>query len=199
MNTTPADEILALWVEDELHGPELTQVEAWAAARPEWLEHREDARRVKALLRPVLPAAEEPPYADFFNARIAREIASSQEPAAAARPAAAASRRFAPAWLTWFMPAAAAAGMALCFWAGAHSRTQEATAATHPLQPPVAANAEPFLYTPESGVKAAWYSPGASGSPVIVLDGVADIPDSFEIPDTAAVEEPPSTTAGLDQ
>ena len=71
MNTTPDEERLALWVEDELDATSRAAVDAWAATQQEWLERREVARQVKALLGGSLPAAEEPPYAEFFNARIA--------------------------------------------------------------------------------------------------------------------------------
>lgn len=191
MNTTPDEEILALWVEDELHGPQLAQVDAWAVSQPEWLSHREDARRTKSLLRAILPAAEEPPYAEFFNARIAREIATLEvqdAPQSSRKP-----RR----WLTWAMPTAAAAGMALCFWAGTYVPPGNVAAGGAPHHPATSAY-EPSLYTPESGVKAAWYASTAADSSIIVLDGVAAIPDSFEIPETAAVQEPHSTTAEND-
>jgi hypothetical protein len=192
MNTTPADEILALWVEDELHGPERAEVDTWALSQPEWLAHREDARRVRSLLQSVLPAAEEPPYADFFNARIAREIATVDGHAPQRRTGKSAN------WLTWFMPTAAAAGMALCFWAGTHVSTGATASAVHHPATTLAA-AEPFLYTPESGIKAAWYGASDSGGALIVLDGVDAIPDSFEIPETASIDQPPSSTAENDR
>jgi hypothetical protein len=195
MNTTPADEILALWVEDELHGPERAEVDAWAHSQPEWLAYREDARRLKPLLRSVLPAQEEPPYADFFNARISREISVTEEQSGPQRRGGSSARN----WLTWFMPTAAAAGMALCFWAGTHVTTGPSmTSAAHNSKQ-VGPVVEPFLYTPESGVKAAWYASTESNGAVIVLDGVAAIPDTFEIPDTASIQEESPTTAELDR
>lgn len=193
MNTTPADEILALWVEDELHGPELAAVDAWASAHPEWLGHREDARRVKGLLQAALPAAEEPPYPDFFNSRIAREITAQAAPRAAVASVPAPART---SWWRWWMPATAFAGMALCFWAGTHV-PKSAPVVVHQAPPPspVASKYEPYLYTPEKGVKAAYFASNGGDSSIIVLEGVSAIPDSFEIPDTAALEEPPTSTA----
>src|SRR5687768_715025 len=108
MNTMPDEEMLALWVEDELDAASAATVEAWTATRPEWLTRREEARQVRSLLRAHLPASEEPPYSDFFNSRISREIARE---AAAAAPATApaAIRRRAGSLLGWILPATAVA------------------------------------------------------------------------------------------
>ena len=89
--------------------------------------------------------------------------------------------------------------MALCFWAGTHVQNSGAPSPVVTNHHPVSGGVpDPVLYTPESGVQAAWYSSSDSGGSVIVLDGVAAIPDSFEVPDTAAVEQTPSTTADLE-
>lgn len=191
----PDDEMLILWVEDELEGESAAAVNAWAAAQPEWLARREEARQVKSLLK-ALPASEEPPYADFFNSRIAREIsreAAAASPAGAAAPSVASS----PGWLwRWFLPTTAVAGMALCFWAGTRVVPVNGHAPT-----PVAVSTPvptPVLYTPERGVSAAYFGNSAADAMVIVLDGVAAIPDSFELPETAAIPEEPATTAELE-
>jgi hypothetical protein len=185
MNTMPDEEMLALWVEDELEGASAAEVNAWAVSQPEWLARREDARQVKALMRRAnMAAAEEPPYADFFNSRISREIARE---AAGAAPAAApvrANRSF----FHWLLPATAVAGMALCFWAG--------TRLVPSAPAPVTVDAPPVLYTPEKGVNAEYFA--SAQAEVIVLDGVAAIPDTFELPETASTLETPPATADID-
>lgn len=191
MNTTPDDELLALWVEDELSGPAAAAVDAWASAQAEWRERRELARRMKPLLRANVPASEEPPYAGFFNARIAREIGRGAV-AASVAPAGAPPVKF---W-RWFLPATAVAGMALCFWAGTWVGPARTTVVQAPVPAPAAA--APYLYTPEKGVEAAYFASGPAGAMVIVLDGVAAIPDTFEVPDTASViSGPEKATADL--
>ena len=184
----PDEEMLALWVEDELDAASAATVEAWAASQPEWLTRREEARQVRSLLRAHLPASEEPPYADFFNSRISREIARE---AAAAAPAPAPARRHAGGFLRWFLPATAVAGMALCFWAGTRM------VSSSPAAPPQAAG--PVLYTPEQGVSADYFNSSSADAMVIVLDGVSAFPDSFELPDTAAVEKEPEATASIER
>jgi len=199
MNTTPDEERLALWVEDELDATSQAAVDAWAATQPEWLERREVARQMKSILRGSLPAAEEPPYAEFFNARIAREI---QREAAEVAPVTPAGSPVSPmvrapgkTW-RWFLPATAVAGMALCFWAGTRITPPSVTvAAPTPLVPVPT----PVLYTPEQGVKADYFASASADAMVIVLDGVAAIPDSFEVPDTASTGGGPgATTADIE-
>jgi hypothetical protein len=197
MNTTPDEDKLALWVEDELDATSLADVDAWTATQPEWLERREVARQMKAILRGSLPAAEEPPYAEFFNARIGREIGREAAASAPMTPAAVAPMVEAPGktW-RWFLPATAVAGMALCFWAGTRITPPSVTvAAPSPLVPPPA----PFLYTPEQGVRADYFASASADAQVIVLDGVAAIPDSFEVPENASTGEGPgANTADID-
>jgi hypothetical protein len=43
------------------------------------------------------------------------------------------------------------------------------------------------IYTPEEGVKAEFFETSPAEGTVIVLNGVAAIPDDFEVPDTASV------------
>lgn len=187
MNTNPDEELLALWVDDALEGAAAAEIDAWASAQPEWLERREQARLVRPWLASGLPAVEEPPYAEFFNARIAREVA--RESRGAVAPSYGAGR-----FWRWFLPATAVAGMMICFWAG--TRLAPAPLVTAPE--PVPEMTAPYLYTPEKGVKAAYFSSEPAEAMVIVLDGVAAIPDSFEIPDTASVvDEPEEATAEI--
>ena len=198
MNTTPDEERLALWVEDELDATSQAAVDAWAATQPEWLERRDVARQMKALLGASLPAAEEPPYAEFFNARIAREIereAAEITPVAPATAVAPMVRAPGKTW-RWFLPATAVAGMVLCFWAGTRITPPEASVAAPTALVPAPT---PVMYTPEKGVKADYFASAPADAMVIVLDGVAAIPDSFEVPDTASTEEAPgASTADLD-
>jgi hypothetical protein len=202
MNTTPDEERLALWVEDELDATSQAAVDAWAATQPEWLERREVARQMKALLGTSLPAAEEPPYAEFFNARIVREIEREAAEITPVTPAETPAVAVAPMVRTpgktwrWFLPATAVAGMVLCFWAGTRITPPATSVAAPTALIPVAT---PVLYTPERGVKADYFASAPADAMVIVLDGVAAIPDSFEVPETASTGEGPgATTADID-
>ena len=197
MNTNPDEAKLALWLDDELAGADHASIEAWALTHPEQLAAREEIRGWRATIAAAIPASEEPPYPDFFNSRVLQAI-REQTPAVA--PAAKSV-----SWKTWFMPVAACAGMVLTFWVGTKTQsTPEYDVAGAPQAIPV----EPVVYTPENGVNAEWFASKEASATVIVLKGVAAIPDAIdfsetvylpmdrEIDSTAGVEVEPATAAG---
>lgn len=173
----PDDELLALWVEDELDMKSHGEVDSWAAARPDWSERRKLARATKSLLGQVMGAEEEVPHAEFFNARIRREV--SLEAVPTATPVREVNR-WGNRW-AWLMPLTAAAGLVMGIWIG-RSAPQRLEM---PMMAPVAELA-PLLYTPEQGVDAKIVA--SDEATVILLAGVAAIPDSWEIPEVAAVD-----------
>ena len=166
MKTPPDDNTLALWLDDELEGEELAQVEAWAADHPEQLEAREQVREWRKMIGNSLPAAEEPPAPEFFNERIQHAIRESQH---VAKPISSKPRSWSPIW----MPLAACAGMVLAFWLGAM---------VQPTDTPAGSTTDnaPHLYTPEQGVDAKWISSTDASATVIILDGVNAIPDEVD-------------------
>lgn len=173
MNTNPDESTLALWLDDELTGEELAAVEAWASSQPEQLAAREEIRRWRATIAQAVPACEEPPYPDFFNTRVMQAI---REQAAVPEPQPVIRKSF--RWNSWFMPLAACAGMVLAFWVG--SRTAKAPEFDVTAGAPRAISVEPILYTPEKGVNAEWVASNKASATVIVLNGVAAIPDSTD-------------------
>lgn len=193
MNTTPDDVMLALWLDDELEGDEFALVEAWATDKPEQLAAREENRRWRKQFAALRPASEEPPYPDFFNSRVRRAITETAQVETAGR-----VRKVSWWRAAWWMPAAAAAGMALTFWLG--TRVPQPQAAPVAVTPPAPA-VSPALYTPDVQVKADYFSSSKAGATVIVLDGVAAIPDDLDFSNTAAVETPDDSdfTASHDQ
>lgn len=183
MNTTPDDVMLALWLDDELEGDEFALVEAWAADKPEQLAAREDARRWRKQFAALVPASEEPPYPDFFNSRIRRAITETAQVETVAQ-----VRKVSWWRAAWWIPSAAAAGMALTFWLGTHVPQHQSAAPV--VVTPAAPAVSPALYTPDVEVKADYFSSAKAGATVIVLDGVAAIPDDMDFSNTAAVETP---------
>ncbi len=178
MNTTPDETTLARWLEDELEGDELAAMEAWVAGHPEHLAERERVRQWRAMISAAVPAAEEPPYPDFFNSRLARAI-SGNTPQPAAAPMTRAG------WRKFLMPAAACAGMTLAFWLGTktHGGPLEVDVTGAPKAIPV----EPLVYTPEKGVEAQCFSSSKASATVIVLNGVNAIPDETDFSDSTSM------------
>jgi hypothetical protein len=172
MNTTPDDVMLALWLDDELEGDALVAVEAWAADKPDQLAAREEVRRWRKQVAGAMPREIEPPFADFFNSRILKELEAKPvtEPQAAAK----------PSWWRafWWMPATAAAGMAFAFVLGTRAGPETRSRV---------ARAIPAVYTPDTGVKADYFASRPAEATVIVLEGVESIPDSLDLSSTVAV------------
>ena len=99
----------------------------------------------------------------------------------------------------------ACAGIVMAFWVGKQSqRPPEYDVSNAPKAIPV----ESVVYTPESGVEANWFASKEASATVIVLNGVAAIPDTTdfsttanlplnrEIDFTAEIEEQPEIEVG---
>lgn len=177
MNTNPDEATLALWLDDELTGGDLATVEAWAAGQPGQIAARNEIRQWRATVAAAMPATVEPPYPDFFNSRILQAIQ-------AAPPLADLPKKKPFSWASWFMPLAACSGMALAFVIGKKSQT---VAPYDVADAPRAIVVEPAIYTPESGVNAEWFASSKASATVIVLSGVAAIPDTTDFSKTASV------------
>jgi hypothetical protein len=192
MNTKPDEIRIALWLEDELEGAERNQFDAWVALHPELLRQRDEMRSWKDWMKQSLPESASVPHAEFFQARVAREIRmahADQTPVSAARHS---------GWRPFLLPVASAAGMAFCFWLGGrYGNGTGGAVAAGPVLPPVMASAAltPVLYTPESQVAAHAFSSEGAAATVIVLEGVDAMPDSFEVPDSAARDGAREATA----
>jgi hypothetical protein len=196
MNTRPDDELLALWLEDELDPAGNTEVEAWIAEHEEWPAWRRETREWKRTLRHALPSEQTPPACEFFEARLQRIVRESPHGAdsadrpdradRAATPTNARKTRHRMPWL----PVAAAAGMALCFWGGTRFSNPAAPA---PAPAPTPLASAPILYTPEQGVEAQMFESENAHAMVIVLDGVTAIPDSAQITAGEKTHRPPGT------
>ncbi len=190
MNTNPDEATLALWLDDELTGGELAAVEAWATHQPSQVAARDEIRKWRATVAEVIPASEQPPYPDFFNRRIMQAIQAEA-------PLAEKVTKKSFSWASWFMPLAACTGMVLAFFVGKKSQT---VSPYDVANAPRAILVEPVVYTPENGVNAEWFSSSKASAIVIVLSGVAAIPDATDFSETASVpvEREIDSTAEID-
>ena len=180
MNTNHDEHRLAWWLDDELQGEEFAAAEAWFGNDPDSLAAREETRRWRAMIAGAIPADQEPPYAEFFNGRIARAI---REPASEPMPVT--DRRV--SWNAVLFPLAACAGMVFTFLLGVKTSDHRPDLVEIDVSgAPKAILVDRILYTPESGVKAEWFTSLDASATVIVLDGVDAIPDSMDFSATAA-------------
>jgi hypothetical protein len=170
MNINPDDTRLALWLEDELEGDDLAAFDKWVGQDAALLAAREEARRWRAMMAKAMPCDEEPPYPDFFNHRLEKSIRDLQ-------PAAVPANRPRFSLRGWLMPLATCAGIVFAFWLGGkNAGMPEIDVSGAPRAIPV----EPIIYTPENGVYAEWFESAGAVATVIVLDGVAAIPDTTD-------------------
>lgn len=175
MNTNPDETRLALWLDDELTGTDLTEMDAWASTRPEQIAAREELRTFRRMMATNLPTSEEPPYPDFFLSRVKQGIRDLQVTGAPTKPFALVSL-----WKSWLMPIAACAGIVLAFGIGKRSSESTGALTKVPL-------ASPVVYSPEEGVFAEWFASSGAGADVIVLEGVTAIPDATDFSETVYV------------
>jgi len=178
MNTKPDDETLALWLDDELEGDAFSSVDAWASGQPDQLAARQAIRDWRETISAAIPKEEEPPYPEFFNSRVQAAIADLEKSPQQVMGAKISWWRSA-----WFMPTAAAAGMALAFWMGTRTSTNVA--------PPTVvevSSSTPVVYTPETGVRADYFASRNADATVIVLDGVPALSDSVDFRETAGLD-----------
>ena len=193
MNMPPDDATLALWLEDELDGEDFAKVEAWAQSQLDQLAMRESARKWKAMINAGIPATEEPPYPDFFNARIARSISQQKaQDTSKAKP-----ENILSFWQKFARPLAAGLGMAFTFWLGIHSRSipvvetiAEMTATDEMIQLADATDDLPAtVYTPVNGVSAECID--RETATIVVLEGLAAIPDETDLTRQTAASNSP--------
>lgn len=161
----PDEQALTLWMDGELEGDALHTVEQWAKDHPELLAERDAIQSMNAGISAQIPSSVEPPYPEFFNQQVLRQINNGQ----VTETAPAKQKKGLWQWLA--MPAVAAA-MAVCFMIGTQYSSENEVGA-------LAQNSS--VYTPDGSVSADMFQSTENDSLVIILDGLDDIPDDVEI------------------
>ena len=195
MKTKPDDITLTQWMDGELEGEPLRQVEAWAQTHPELLAERDAVQAMSASIRAHVPESVEPPYPDFFNQRILRTIEEDQM--AVAAPQTGRLRETSPSFWQWLAMPLAAGAMAVCFYLG----TQVSNEPASPTTPMVATapSANSSVYTPDGDVQANMFKSADAQATVIVLEGLDDIPDDFEMAGEPLIESSKGMMIKTDQ
>jgi anti-sigma factor RsiW len=168
MDLERQQEQLTRWIDGELAGEELREFEAAAARDPQLREAKAEAESLRLLLQADMPERDIP-NPDFFNSQIQRRISEgTAKPAAAIAPAG--------GILSWFRSPFTLASAAAVFLLGMvilSKGPSEGSAADH--------TSVASTYTPDKNIVARLsYSEEADAS-VIMLDGLAALPDSTEL------------------
>ena len=79
----------------------------------------------------------------------------------------------------WLALPAAAAAMVMCFYMG--TQVSHMPDSVAPVAAVSAVSVEPAIYMPDGDVRANIFSSDDNGATVIVIEGLEDIPDDFEI------------------
>jgi len=175
MNKAPNETTLTLWMDGELHGDELQQMEAYAKEHPELLTERDAIQAMSRSIQDNLPASIEPPYPDFFNERVLHAI-ETERPVETAQ----ASSNESVGFWKWLIAPVAAGAMAVCFYLGTQVSSSDATPGMASMNnaPTIAAST---VYTPDSSVESNIFVAGDQQTTVIVLEGLEDIPDDMNM------------------
>lgn len=175
MKTQPDETTLTLWMDGELEGEELTRIEAWAQDHPEILAERDAVQRMSASIKENVAASVEPPYADFFNQRILRQI---NEETVSSVDRVEQKSSFWQQFGRWLVAPVAVGAMLICFYMGTQVGEMPAP---HSMNNTYSVSTIPTVYTPDGGVSAAMFKSEDAGATVIVLEGLEDIPDDLEM------------------
>jgi hypothetical protein len=170
MNMNPDNQTLLLWLEDELSEDDQLRVDEWAADQPMWLAKRNDSRQWRSQMSRIMPHGEEVPYGDFFQSRLMRAIESSAPTSLSP----VVSATDASPWRKFWLPASVAAAMVMGFIGGTQWQDKPQRATTL------------VTYTPAAGVKAEFFESSPAEGTVIVLNGIAALPDGFVSAETSS-------------
>ncbi len=164
MNQNRKEELLTCWMDGTLSSEELSELEPVLAGHPELQREREEYVKLREDLQATIPAELEPPYPDFFNAHLERLVhGASRSPHAGPGGKTGLSRL----WNWWMVPAGLAALLA-AFMAGT---------LLNPSSVPPPLSAATAVYAPNKNVEAAAVDDKDLQATVIVLTGLADLPD----------------------
>lgn len=164
---TPEKEMLQKWVNGELsNDSQLAEVEKWADANPD------EASRLLGELEQgidlsIVDAELEPPYPDFFNAKLEQEIAKLEKPVPSTATNSSLRESF-----NWLLAPVAALAMVGCFFLGFQFKRETIKPVRAVVENlPV----EAYVYVPHESVTVDVYDSDTAS--MVVLDGLEPIAD----------------------
>ena len=175
MNQERKEQLITLFVDGRLSDDEKAEWEKAVAEDPSLREQAEAASEIANLMRSEIPASQEPPYPEFFNSQVLKRI--RDEAADPSAPEADAPSPFSLdgvlSWIRSPLTLAAAAVIVLSF------------VVKNLLAPPGTVISDRTIvqavYAPDAGVEVSTtFDEGASAC-VILLDGLAAIPEDVEV------------------
>ncbi len=165
-------ELIHRYLDGELDPAARVDLERRLAAEPGLRQECDQLARLGKMLQQQ-PAAPEPPYPDFFNAHLLRQIEQEQAETGAVSAAGSAGRD----WFGWLrLP-----------WLVAAGATALAVFSLVRIDGPTGPAPDPgrtsvvSTYAPEPGISSSVYFVDSAGATVIELTGLDDIPDEQNV------------------
>lgn len=168
MNLERQQEQLTRWIDGELAGDELREFENAVAADPQLAEAKAEAESLSRLLKADMPERHIP-NPEFFNSQIQRRISEDAPPAKA-------SAASAGGILSWFRSPFTLASAAAVVLLGLFALSQASGDPATSEHTSVAST-----YTPDKAIAASHFYSDEADASVIMLDGLAALPDSTEL------------------
>ena len=170
MDLDNKEQLLTRWIDGELAGDELREFEAAVAQDPQLAAAKTEAEELRNLLQAEIPAERDVPNPEFFNSQVQRRISASETPAPRATPTAGGI-------LSWFRSpftlASAAAVLILSLFAISQMGGGDVVPTDRTLVT--------STYTPDPSIDAEHFYSDEADATVIMLDGLAALPDSTEL------------------
>ena len=183
-------ELLTRWIDGELTGQELRDFEAAVAADPQLAEAKAEAEHLRHLLRSDMPGGSDIANPDLFNRQIQQRIAEESAPAkvAAAPETVVVSGNI----LSWFLSPFTLASAAAVVLLGLFMLSQINGGGDFAEHTSVTST-----YTPDKDIAASHFYSDEADATVIMLDGLAALPDATELKGQNIVSTQPGSPKEL--
>ncbi|MEM9480699.1 MAG: hypothetical protein AAGA58_13680 [Verrucomicrobiota bacterium] len=193
MNQERKEQLVTLWIDDQLSDAERAEWDAAVASDPSMLEEAKAAKNTMSMLKSEIPATQEPPYADFFNSQIQKRIREENSANLQNNPGTAATFSLDGIlnWLRSPLTLASAAAVAIALFVngfGPGDADAPVLASNHTVVETV--------FTPDSAINVTSKFDEYADAHVILLDGIDAIPEDVEIRGKSVASWAPATKFG---
>jgi len=173
MDLEKNEQLLTRWIDGELTGSELDEFEQAVARDPQLAEAKAEAEGLRSALRSHMPAEREVPNPEFFNSQVQRRIS-------AGTPAVSPPEK-APAGgiLSWFRSPFTLASAAAVLLLGFFAVSQMGGSGVDGV--PSGHSQVTSTYTPDPSIEAESFYSDEADATVIMLGGLAALPDSTDL------------------
>jgi anti-sigma factor RsiW len=171
------EELMVRWMDGELSTSEKKELQPFLDADSELREMASAHEMIRKELQSGYRDGDVP-YGDFFQTKLERaiQIADAADKPVSPKLSSVGGRASWREAFRWALAPVAVGAMALAFLAGTKVTTDDPTNLSRAVP-----SGNSVVYTPEGGVSADFFAESASGTSVIVLEGLQPLPDSIDL------------------